>query len=1416
MQQEPSQKSFTPQAPSVNPLNRDSRANPAAAQAQHPQAPPTRPAGPAPVHVASHQARVAPQHLAYPEPALQYNHAHQGRRAQAPGHAGYFTGYSNVTATPGLNHYAQSYMNPANNFAMAAQYNNYAPYRGPTHVPQPAIGAAQAIQGREFQSPAVPPTHRVSTALHPPPRKSKAIPIVNPDTNEIVKISKAKETTPIPKVSPPVRKPLEVVRPSEKAEETQPVPAKPALEKPSIPASEVVKSEPPAMKTEVTVSPENVAAVAKTAQDVVKGTVPAEVTAEDTVKPVEKTSATAPSDKELAVSDVTVTENKMEPSDKSTGSIPSDVDISKTATDDARPSEDEIAIEVVDKKEEPVVQQDANKPSTETVPVEPKSKTIDSGDVPNKEENVSDKVVSKDEKVEPASENANATPPVAAKTPPVSTPSSPPKRVRPTSPTWTEGSRRVYNLEFLMEMRYFTESSRVDYYDSILAKHKVSRNQPSGRPDGGRQLRRDGSNRSKVGPTDYMGPRAGAYGAPPDFDIGSARNSRPPAGTRRSSNYDPRGTRNQDGGRRQAGPMRGGVGPLDQVQDQGPVEKLKKSENHWSRKKEDDTELQAKVKTVRSLLNKLTIEKFDKITNQILEVEISTPDEAQSIVAEVFEKTLFEPKFAGMYALLCKRLDSATRAMFEKTMLLDKHGKQMTFRKVLVKLCQIEFEKASDAVGASSGKDDPKEEEGEDEKKPTVTPEEEEKAKKPTGTPEEQEKAKKQAEADAELKRAKAKRRTLGNIRFIGELFLVDLISEGIIHKHCIQPLLSQGIKTKEEEILEAFTNLMKGVGKKVSQSKDGSKLVNEYFKRITDLSKDYALPARCRFFLQDLIDQRKNDWKPRREDEVAKTIAEIHADIEKETRAKQAKQEANRSRSGRGSAGGSRDRRGGGYTPSMQMVMGKARANPPPSRSSAVLERVSSRPRNFTSSVPNVRLGPSRTANAWNTAGGSGSRIRSGMNAGASSQSLRPQTSSGRFGALEHLMPESGSADTRRAARAPAAPPASKEPELKSDEEVRKKARSLMTEYWESFDEKELKECVAEEVGSANGVKFIEFSVREALNAKISVRDKGVPYFKLLVNEKLFPVQSIITAFTTIVAELDNITVDDPRAAEFVARYLAALYTTGKLGADGKTGLEFLNSALSHAMGKIPVKFMLALLSEITKMLKEEGEEEESIKKKVLEVFKAGNIDMTVSILTFNSMRGISILEDMLKEYSLEYLVPSMKTDKKLISDILQDATGQTMLDNLKALDENLDMKCSEFAAKVVTCALAIYLYDGSEKISEKMTAGAGALLKLVHNGESPPSDTQMSVLLAIQPILYELSKNPFPPPLHDDYVNQKLTHGYVAFDALYESEVVEEDTFMKWKADDSEKVMKVGGKPEVLLMTASWFTWLATAETA
>ena len=62
----------------------------------------------------------------------------------------------------------------------------------------------------------------------------------------------------------------------------------------------------------------------------------------------------------------------------------------------------------------------------------------------------------------------------------------------------------------------------------------------------------------------------------------------------------------------------------------------------------------------------------------------------------------------------------------------------------------------------------------------------------------------------------KAKRRSLGNIRFIGELFKLSMLTEKIMHDECIMQLL----RATDSESLECLCRLLSTIGKRLDNEK--------------------------------------------------------------------------------------------------------------------------------------------------------------------------------------------------------------------------------------------------------------------------------------------------------------------------------------------------------------------------------------------------------------------------------------------------------------------------------------------------------------------------------------------------------------------------------------------------------------------
>ena len=212
---------------------------------------------------------------------------------------------------------------------------------------------------------------------------------------------------------------------------------------------------------------------------------------------------------------------------------------------------------------------------------------------------------------------------------------------------------------------------------------------------------------------------------------------------------------------------------------------------------------------------------------------------------QIFEKALDEPKYSSMYAQLCKRL-SEEAANFENSQKQGagqqglqgrgglhhlepgKRCTDSTFTRLLLNKCRFEFENRSKANEAFERQDE--------------------------------------LSAEDEERRQTAKRKMLGNIKFIGELGKLEIVSNSILHK-CILQLLDKrrgGSRGDPAEDIECLCQIMRTCGRILDTDK-GAQLMEQYFERMSRLAKSGELPLRIRFMLRDVIELRADGWVPRK-----------------------------------------------------------------------------------------------------------------------------------------------------------------------------------------------------------------------------------------------------------------------------------------------------------------------------------------------------------------------------------------------------------------------------------------------------------------------------------------------------------------------------------------------------------------------
>ncbi|KAJ7798649.1 ARM repeat-containing protein [Mycena olivaceomarginata] len=284
---------------------------------------------------------------------------------------------------------------------------------------------------------------------------------------------------------------------------------------------------------------------------------------------------------------------------------------------------------------------------------------------------------------------------------------------------------------------------------------------------------------------------------------------------------------------------------------------------------------------VKALLNKLTIEKFDSISDQIVEWANKSEKEKDGLTTILVIRLVFEHAtdcgpWIGMYARLCRKLMEQISPKVQDEGIKDAEGKPIAggqlFRKYLLNRCQEDFEHgwvAKEAALVAAARKAM-------ENKATHATKEES-----TEGGERGDKIVLSRYLDDYYAVHKEKRRGLGVIRLISELFKVKMLTERIMHE-CVKKLLVN-IKEPKEEELESLCTLLSTAGSLLDTAKARAH-VDVYFSRMKLLRESIKVSPRMQFMLQDVIELRERKWVPRTQVAGPTIIAAVHEAAGKET----------------------------------------------------------------------------------------------------------------------------------------------------------------------------------------------------------------------------------------------------------------------------------------------------------------------------------------------------------------------------------------------------------------------------------------------------------------------------------------------------------------------------------------------------
>ncbi|KAM7084016.1 eukaryotic translation initiation factor 4 gamma 3 isoform 17-T17 [Ciconia maguari] len=855
---------------------------------------------------------------------------------------------------------------------------------------------------------------------------------------------------------------------------------------------------------------------------------------------------------------------------------------------------------------------------------------------------------------------------------------------------------------------------------------------------------------------------------------------------------------------------------------------LKKAENAWkpSLKRENQTEDPENVKTqelfrkVRSILNKLTPQMFNQLMKQVTDLTVDTEERLKGVIDLVFEKAIDEPSFSVAYANMCRCLVTL------KVPMADKPGSTVNFRKLLLNRCQKEFEKdkADDDVFEKKQK----------ELEAATTPEE-----------------KTRLHDELEEAKDKARRRSIGNIKFIGELFKLKMLTEAIMHD-CVVKLL----KNHDEESLECLCRLLTTIGKDLDFEKAKPRM-DQYFNQMEKIVKERKTSSRIRFMLQDVIDLRLCNWVSRRADQGPKTIEQIHKEAKIEEQEEQRKvqqlmtkekrrpgvqrvdeggwntvQGAKNSRVldptkflkitkptidekiqlvpkaqlgswGKGSSGGAKASEMDSLRPSATSLNRFSALQPPVSSvsaSSASSELDSRRAltsRGSTGREKNDKpLPPSLSRPNTFLRGSSSKELLLDNQAQEEQRREMLETVKQLTGGME--MDRNSTEAERNKAKESAKPeappaPAQEKPSL-SEEEIERKCKSIIDEFLHINDFKEAMQCV-EELSAQNLLPvFVRVGVESTLERSQITRDHMGQLLHQLVQSGKLSKQDFFKGFSDTLEMADDMAIDIPH----IWLYLAELVTP--MLKEGGISMRELIQEFSKPL--LPVGRAGVLLAEILHLLCKQMSH-----KKVGALWRETGLSWKdylpegEDVHTFLTEQKLDFTESDCSSSSealSEKELSAEELNKQLEKLIVEDkANDEQIFDWVEANLDESQMSSPTFLRALMTavCKAAIIADSSSFRVD---TAVIKQRVPILLKYLDSDTEKELQALYALQASIVKLDQ---PPNLLRMF-----------FDCLYDEEVISEDAFYKWES--SKDPAEQNGKGVALKSVTAFFTWLREAE--
>ncbi|CAF3896743.1 unnamed protein product [Rotaria sordida] len=598
---------------------------------------------------------------------------------------------------------------------------------------------------------------------------------------------------------------------------------------------------------------------------------------------------------------------------------------------------------------------------------------------------------------------------------------------------------------------------------------------------------------------------------------------------------------------------------------------------------------------------------------------------------------------------------------------------------------------------------------------------------------------------------ARAKRKKFGNIVFIGELFIVQMLTDSIMYQ-CIDYLLNEH---DDEESLDCLCRLLRSVGETLEinakKNSNTKKILLTHYRKLENITRQSNISSRIRFAIQDIMEMRKNGWIARRPQEKPKKIEQIHEEeLQRErNEVKKIGHNGHHSQSYKGS-----------HRSHEQLTVKKPELNRSDHRFVVEsLRRLQADDKQYQGST-SLKFAPMGGLKKWSTV-----EKKTVKN----DQSITNREDYQRNSSINSNT--SLSSDEIE----------NKKTILFDEEKILERVRSLVKEYTENYSTQSdvpIRDAIDDFIDfCTSNVKEQALIVQElmtnVLESKALARVAIGRLLDAVIHKKILSNEGFLSGFQSVVDLAPDLAIDIPHIWQYIGEIIGSFL----IGTSSSSHIDLLTAIFQ----KIPDTKSKQMFEYIIRYAVEF-----SSKEHVRKLWQS-------STLTFEKTLKVDLIDSAFV-HEFEWLINSSSAhpDLELVK-LFKNINNQD-LDIVAYINHHLNSSEKFFIRTIVFSYLESCLMIGQnqeKRIQEDIARSHIGVLKAFINNSS---DIEIQIIYAIQHFVYQFDH---PPKMAAFF-----------FDLFYEEDCVSEDSFFQWC--ESPDPLEIEGHTNIVNSTTNFFTWL------